>query len=187
MADVYSRYLEPAETGSWGATSTGEFKSGIFAMHITYPDTEYGDTIEDWESGVNSTDWRQGVTILVRTPLAASSSTIAEAKNVIAIDLKQAATDHGSSDHSYDLGTEEAARFIAAKINSRKIKMQGERDLTKYLRAKYVRQSLPPQYHIYTAKHTSLFCKASKKQKDFILNGDDACYESRKIFLSLKN
>ena len=155
MADVYSRYLEPAETGSWGATSTGEFKSGIFAMHITYPDTEYGDTIEDWESGVNSTDWRQGVTILVRTPLAASSSTIAEAKNVIAIDLKQAATDHGSSDHSYDLGTEEAARFIAAKINSRKIKMQGERDLTKYLRAKYVRQSLPPQYHIYTAKHVS--------------------------------
>lgn len=143
MADVYSRYIDPADSQAWGKTSTGYLNSGIFAMHITYPDTEYGDGIEDWEAAVNSTDWRQGVTLLIRTPLASSSSTITEAKNVIAIDLKQAKADHSSSDHTYDLGTEEAARFIAAKINSRRIKMQGERDLTKYLRARYVRQSLP--------------------------------------------
>jgi hypothetical protein len=143
MADVYSRYIDPADSQAWGKTSTGYLNSGIFAMHITYPDTEYGDGIEDWETAVNSTDWRQGVTLLIRTPLASSSSTITEAKNVIAIDLKQAKADHNSSDYTYDLGTEEAARFIAAKINSRRIKMQGERDLTKYLRARYVRQSLP--------------------------------------------
>lgn len=148
MADVYSRYIDPAETGSWGRTSTGEFASGIFAMHITYPDTEYDDDVEDWEAGVNSQDWRQGVTILIRTPLASSSETISEALNVIAIDLKQAKADHNNSDYTYDLGTEEAARFIAAKINSRKIKMKGENDLTKYLRARYIRQSLPQKYEI---------------------------------------
>lgn len=148
MADVYSRYIDPAATGSWGATSTGEFASGIFAMHITYPDTEYDDTVENWQSGVNSVDWRQGVSLLIRTPLASSSATISEATNVIAIDLKQAKTSHANPDYTYDLGTEEAARFIAAKINSRRIKMKGENDLTKYLRARYVRQSLPHKYQV---------------------------------------
>lgn len=148
MADVFSRYLDPAEVGSWGRTTTGEFASGIFAMHITYPDTEYGDDVENWEAGVNTQDWRQGVTLLIRTPLASSSSTITEALNVIAIDLKQAAADHGDPNYTYDLGTEEATRFIAAKINSRRIKMKGENDLTKYLRARYVRQSLPQKYQV---------------------------------------
>jgi len=148
MAESYSRYVFPAETGSWGRTSTGEYPSGIFAMHLTYPDTAYEDTIEDWESGVNSTDWRQGVTLLIRTPLAAASATIAEAQNVIAIDLKQQKADHNNALYTYDLGTEEATRFIAAKINSRRIKMKGERDLTKYLRARYIRQSLPEKYTI---------------------------------------
>ncbi len=148
MADVYSRYIDPAATGSWGATSTGEFASGIFAMHITYPDTEYGDTVENWQSGVNSVDWRQGVSLLIRTPLASASATISEATNVIAIDLKQAKANHANPNYTYDLGTEEAARFIAAKINSRRIKMKGENDLTKYLRARYVRQSLPHKYEV---------------------------------------
>lgn len=155
MTESYSRYVYPATSLSWGKTSTGYFASGIFAMHITYPDTEYGDTIEDWEAGVNTTDWRQGVTILIRTPLASSTKTIAEAKNVIAIDLKQQKADHGSASFTYDLGTEEATRFIAAKINSRRIKMQGERDLTKYLRARYVRQSLPEKYKINSAIYRS--------------------------------
>jgi len=147
-ADVYSRYIDPAKAGSWGRTSTGEFASGIFAIHITYPDTEYGDGIEDWEAGVNTQDWRQGVSLLIRTPLASASATIAEALNVIPIDLKQAKADHNNPNYTYDLGTEEAARFIAAKINSRRIKMKGENDLTKYLRARYVRQSLPEKYEV---------------------------------------
>jgi hypothetical protein len=148
MADVYTRYIDPAKTGSWGRTSTGEFESGIFAIHITYPDTEYGDEIEDWEAGVNTQDWRQGVSLLIRTPLASSSATISEALNVIPIDLKQAKADHNNAAYTYDLGTEEATRFIAAKINSRRIKMKGENDLTKYLRARYVRQSLPQKYEV---------------------------------------
>ena len=113
---------------------------------MTYPDTDYDDGITDWQSGVNSNDWRQGLTVLVRTPLAASSSTIAEAKNVIAVDLKAAATANPTM--NFDLGSENATRMIAAKINSRRIKMVGERDMTKYLRATYVRQSLPKRYSI---------------------------------------
>lgn len=137
-----------------GKTADGMPKSGIMAMHITYPDTEYShDDIEDWESGVNSTDWRQGITVLIRTPLATAA--IAEAKNVIAIDLKQQAADHGSADYTYDLGTEEATRFIAAKINSRRVKMVGERDKVGYLRAKYVRQSMNKKYKIDSLTYNS--------------------------------
>ena len=146
---TYSRRIQPAKYRVMGSNVNGYAQSGIFAMHITYPDTEYSDTgINDWQMGINTTDWRQGLTVLVKTPLASSSATIAEAKNVIAVDLKAQAASHGSSAHTYNLGTEEATRFIAAKINSRKIKMQGEKDLTKYLRAKYVRQSLPQKYKI---------------------------------------
>jgi len=154
MAEVFPRAFYPAKYRLMGKTADGMPKSGIMAMHITYPDTEYShDDIEDWEMGVNSTDWRQGITVLIRTPLATAA--IAEAKNVIAIDLKQQAADHGSADHTYDLGTEEATRFIAAKINSRRIKMVGERDKTSYLRAKYVRQSMDKKYKIESLTYTS--------------------------------
>ena len=155
MADVYPKALYPAQYVLMGSTSTGMPASGIMSMHITYPDTEYshGD-IEDWQSGVNTNDWRQGITIMIRTPLASDS--ITEAKNVIAIDLKQQAADHGSPDFTYDLGTEEAARFIAAKINSRRIKMVGERDKTSYLKARYVRQSMREKYTIEEIRYQSL-------------------------------
>jgi len=149
MADVFPRSFYPAKYRLMGKTADGMPKSGIMSMHITYPDTEYDhEDIEDWESGVNSTDWRQGVTVLIRTNLAAASSSIAEAKNVIAVDLKQQRIDHASAVHTYDLGTEEATRFIAAKINSRRIKMVGERDKTSYLKARYVRQSMDQKYKI---------------------------------------
>jgi len=152
MSRTFTRRIEPAKYRVMGSNVNGYTQSGIFAMHITYPDTEYEDTgINNWQMGINTNDWRQGLTVLIKTPLAASSASIAESKNVIAIDLKAAAASHGSANHTYDLGTEEATRYIAAKINSRRIKMQGERDLTKYLKAKYVRQSLPSKYEVFKA------------------------------------
>jgi hypothetical protein len=151
MAETFSRYVSPAKNESWGATSTGKYPSGIFAMHLTYPDTSYHADITDWQSGVNSTDWRQGITVVIRTPLAAASSTIAEAKNVIAVDLKAAGI--ASPLNNFDLGSEDATRMIAAKINSRRIKMVGVVDRTKYLRATYVRQSLPEKYHVLGATY----------------------------------
>ena len=154
MAEVFHRYLTPAKYELFGKTANGMPASGIMAMHITYPDTAYADEeIEDWEMGVNTTDWRQGLTILIRSPLATAA--VAEAKNVIAIDLKQAAADHNNAKYTYDLGTEEACRFIAAKINSRRIKSEGERGLTKYLRARYVRQSSPLNYPVSELRYES--------------------------------
>ena len=154
MAEVFHRYLTPAKYELFGKTANGMPASGIMAMHITYPDTAYADEeIEDWEMGVNTTDWRQGLTILIRSPLATAA--VAEAKNVIAIDLKQAAADHNNAKYTYDLGTEEACRFIAAKINSRRIKSEGERGLTKYLRARYVRQSSPLNYPVAELNYVS--------------------------------
>jgi hypothetical protein len=158
MATSYSRVLSPAKYQVMGSTSTGMPASGIFAMHLTYPDTSYEDGgIEDWQYGINSNDWRQGLTVLIRTPMASSSSSVAEAKNVIAVDLKQAKADYDAKvaassfywpERSYNLGTEEATRFIAAKINARREKMEGENSMTKYLKASYVRQSLPQKYPI---------------------------------------
>ena len=41
--------------------------------------------------GINTNDWQQGLTVLVRTPIASSSATIA-GQNVIAVDLKAMTT-----------------------------------------------------------------------------------------------
>ena len=77
MATSYSRVLYPAKYQVMGSTSTGMPASGIFAMHLTYPDTSYEDGgIEDWQYGINSNDWRQGLTVLIRTPMASSSSSV---------------------------------------------------------------------------------------------------------------
>ena len=82
------------------------------------------------------------MTVIIRTPLATASAP-SEAKNVIIVDLKQAATDDSNS-KTYNLGTEEATRLIAAKINSRRVKQIGEHSKTRYLRARYVRMSGRP-------------------------------------------
>ena len=120
--------------------------SGFFAMHITYPDTEYGDDVTDWQYGenTNSNSWGQGPDCHRPHPIATASAPT-EANNVIVVDLKQAATDDTNS-KTYDLGTEEATRLIAAKINSRRVKQVGEHSQTRYLRARYVRMSGKPSY-----------------------------------------
>ena len=144
----YTKQIYPAKVvpmGEDASATVGFPASGFFAMHITYPDTEYGDTVTDWEYGTNTGDqWGQGLTVIVRTPLATASAP-SEAKNVIIVDLKQAATDDTNS-KTYNLGTEEATRLIAAKINSRRVKQIGEHSKTRYLRARYVRMSGSPSY-----------------------------------------
>ena len=146
MATTFSRYLKPSKSEAWGSSSSGKLPSGVFAMHLTYPDTYYHANVENWQSGVNTTNWRQGLTVLIRTPLAAASSTIADTTNVVAVDLKAAAIANPTL--NFDLGSENATRMIAAKINSRKINQVGEVGLTRYLRAQYIRQSLPHKYQV---------------------------------------
>ena len=74
MVTQYRKQLYPARTKAF-ASSTGYPVSGFFAMHITYPDTEYGDAVTDWEYGTNTNDqWGQGLTVIVRTPLATASA-----------------------------------------------------------------------------------------------------------------
>ena len=82
------------------------------------------------------------LTVVVRTPIA-HEALPTEATNVIGVDLKAAAAaaTAGGLSLTYDLGTEEATRLIAAKINSRKAKQVSERGLTRLLRARYVRMS----------------------------------------------
>ena len=141
---VHRKQLYPAKVQPLAA-STGYPASGFFAMHITYPDTEYGDAVEDWEYGTNTNDrWKQGLTVIIRTELATANAP-SEDVNVIVVDLKQAKADDGHS-KTYYLGTEEAARLIAAKINSRRVKQQGEHSKTRYLRARYVRMSGKPTH-----------------------------------------
>ena len=140
---VNQKQLYPAKVVPMGSAS-GYPASGFFAMHITYPDTEYDDDVTDWQYGTNSNTWGQGLTVIVRTPIATASAP-SEANNVIVVDLKQAATDDTNS-KTYNLGTEEATRLIAAKINSRRVKQVGEHSQTRYLRARYVRMSGKPSY-----------------------------------------
>ena len=141
---VIQKQMYPAKVVPM-ASANGYPASGFFAMHITYPDTEYDDAVTDWEYGTNTNDqWKQGLTVIIRTPIATASAP-AEDTNVIIVDLKQAATDDTNS-KTYDLGTEEATRLIAAKINSRRIKQQGEHSKSRYLRARYVRMSGKPSY-----------------------------------------
>ena len=142
MMTVNQKQLYPAKVVPM-ASASGYPASGFFAMHITYPDTEYDDAVTDWEYGTNTNDqWKQGLTVIVRTPIATASAPT-EDTNVIVVDLKQAATDDTNS-KTYNLGTEEATRLIAAKINSRRVKQQGEHSQTRYLRARYVRMSGKP-------------------------------------------
>lgn len=145
---VHNKQIYPAKKQPMGedaSATVGYPASGFFAMHITYPDTEYADAVEDWEYGTNTNDqWKQGLTVIVKTPLATVSAP-SEATNVIIVDLKQAADNDGHS-KTYNLGTEEAARLIAATINSRRVKQIGERNGSRYLRARYVRMSGKPTH-----------------------------------------
>ena len=136
----YSKQIYPAKVQPL-AGATGYPASGYFAMHITYPDTDYDDDITTWQYAANSNNWKQGLTVLIRTNLATSSAP-AEADNVIVVDLK---AQDAAGPGDYNLGTEEATRYIAAKINSRKVKQVASGG-TRYLRARYVRMSGRPTY-----------------------------------------
>ena len=137
----YTKQIYPAVVKPLAGAS-GYPASGFFAMHITYPNTEYGDDVTTWQYGANSNNWKQGLSVIVRTPLATASAP-SEADNVIVVDLKTVGA--AVSDYTYDLGTEEATRYIAAKINSRRVK-QVSKNGTRYLRARYVRMSGKPTY-----------------------------------------
>ena len=77
MVMVYTKQIYPARIQPLGAVS-GKPASGFFAMHITYPDVEYSDPVDvasgGWQYGVNSQSWRQGLTVIVMTPLATAST-----------------------------------------------------------------------------------------------------------------
>ena len=95
MMTRYTKQIYPAVVKPL-AGSSGYPASGYFAMHITYPNTEYGDDVTTWQYGVNSNNWKQGLTVIVRTPIATSSAP-SEADNVIVVDLKQLNTDLASN------------------------------------------------------------------------------------------
>ena len=60
----YEKQIYPAEVRPLAGAS-GYPASGYFAMHITYPDTEYNDDITTWQYAANSNNWKQGLTVLV--------------------------------------------------------------------------------------------------------------------------
>jgi hypothetical protein len=170
---TYRKTAYPASVQPLGSAS-GYPASGYFAMHITYPDTEYNDPVDDssggWEYGQNSKSWRQGLTVIIRTSLATSSAP-SETTNVILVDLaaaKTAAASAGSS-LTYDLGTEEATRLIAAKINSRRVHQTGAHSVTRYLRARYVRMSGSTSYSgdvIHYPSTSEAVCRFSNPYKN---------------------
>ena len=81
---VHNKQIYPAKKQPMGedaSATVGYPASGFFAMHITYPDTEYADAVEDWEYGTNTNDqWKQGLTVIVKTPLGTAKHTISERK-----------------------------------------------------------------------------------------------------------
>jgi len=133
--------------------------SGYFSLYFTYPDTAYDDA--------TSTDftWQaasQGMHVTIRTNLANdTTSSIMNATsgeynlqgwNKVIVDLKRAREAHDNSrTHSsasvnipaktFDLGTEEACRYIAAVINSSRHEQNGKHSRYRYLRARYVKMS----------------------------------------------
>ena len=146
---VYPAVINPL------GSATGYPANGWFAMHITYPDTEYGDEVDPsiaggFQYGQNTQSWRQGFTVIIRTPLgdvggsAVPAQPTSDTTNVGVVDLHAAATANGGV--GYNLGSEEATRLIAAKINSQRVRQVGERGTSRYLRARYVKMSGSEEY-----------------------------------------
>ena len=154
----YPRLRYPAKVQTFG-TDAGRPKSGYFSLHFTYPDTAYGDPVDTtFAAGGNS----QGMQFLIRTPaagditdtttLGSSGEDTRNGVNLVVVDLKRAAeaNTQARADGScpatvpiltYDLGTEEATRMIAAAINSSRNRQVGEHSRSRYLRARYVKMS----------------------------------------------
>ena len=128
--------------------------SGWFSMHITYPDTEYSDEYSNtgtggWQYGVNTQSWRQGLQVLIKTCMANDGSAsvppqpTSDTTNVVIVDLAAYQQANGGG---YNLGSEEAARVIAAKINSQRVRQVGERGMSRYLKARYVNMAGQKEY-----------------------------------------
>ena len=144
METHYTKQLYPSKNISLGSGTTGYPKSGFMALHFTYPDTEYGDDITTWQYGVNTSTWKQGLQVIVKTAFADPTISLApDTTNLVGVDLAAAAT---ASSKNFDLGTERATRYIAAKINAhqaQQISITGE---TRLLKARYVRMSSRPSW-----------------------------------------
>ena len=152
----FTQKVYPANLQTFGHDN-GRPPSGYFSLHFTYPDTAYGDNYNtQWaKDGSNQV----GVNFLVRTPLAndttatntgaANGEDARTGTNTVIIDLKRAAEAHATlvaaggsmPAKTFDLGTEEAARLIAASINSSRNRQLGAHSRSRYLRARYVKMS----------------------------------------------
>ena len=160
MAEVlsYAKREYPAALTPIGSDD-GIPASGYFSLHFTYPDTAYEDptSMTFAKDGTN----QLGINYMIRTPLAGDSTNAASTgedarngANTVVIDLKRAAEAHAASiaagavmpAKTFDLGTEEAARLIAATINSTRNRQIGAHSRSRYLRARYVKMSGSKQY-----------------------------------------
>ncbi len=163
MAEVlsYAKREYPAALTPIGSDD-GTPASGYFSLHFTYPDTAYEDptSMTFAKDGVN----QLGINYMIRTPLAGDATNAASidspgedarnGTNTVVIDLKRAAEAHAASiaagavmpAKTFDLGTEEAARLIAATINSTRNRQIGAHSNSRYLRARYVKMSGSKQY-----------------------------------------
>ena len=160
MADVltFAKQEYPAARRPIGSDD-GIPASGYFSLHFTYPDTAYEDpTVMTFaKAGTN----QLGINYMIRTPLAGDSTNAAadgedarNGTNTIVIDLKRAAVAHAAAisagavmpAKTFDLGTEEATRLIAATINSTRNRQIGAHSKSRYLRARYVKMSGSKQY-----------------------------------------
>ena len=157
----YTQKVYPANLQTFGHDD-GRPPSGYFSLHFTYPDTAYEDNYNtQWaKDGSN----QLGVNFLIRTPLAndttatntgaANGEDARTGTNTVVIDLKRAAEAHATlvaaggsmPAKTFDLGTEEAARLIAASINSSRNRQLGAHSRSRYLRARYVKMSGAPTY-----------------------------------------
>jgi len=147
------KQVYPASIQPLGGPS-GYPASGWFSMHITYPDTEYTDEHSasgtgGWQYGINTQSWRQGLQVLIKTcmanagPASIPAQPTSDTTNVIIVDLAAYSLANGGG---YNLGSEEAARVIAAKINSQRVRQVGERGMSRYLRARYVNMAGQSEY-----------------------------------------
>ena len=143
MATAYTKQIYPSKNISLGNTAIGYPEGGVMALHFTYPDTEYGDDVTTWQYGANTFGWKQGLQVIVITALAGPSVSATPGTNVVVVDLAAAAT---ASSLSYDLGTERATRYIAAKINAHQAQQLSITGETRLLKARYVRMSSRPSW-----------------------------------------
>ena len=152
--------------------------SGWFSMHITYPDTAYADETDPgatggFQYGQNTQSWRQGLQVIIKTCMAsagASSTPVqstSDTTNVVIVDLAAYSLANGGG---YSLGSEEAARVIASKINSTRFRQVSERGVTRMLKARYVKMS--SQEEIEGVCHTAPATDRLRIQlKDLFIDG----------------